>query len=163
MDTLSNYLAMSSFSNCLGGSLQQVTSFGNPNLAVAKTVSYEIGYDHVLFDTYLIQLAGFYHDITDQLAHTTFISADASVRYSASNSNSYEDIRGFELTLKKNVGAWWRGFLTYSYQVKSSGRFGTDIVYQDPSEQRRFDNNTGNFAQSKPIPQPWANLVVTFV
>ncbi len=143
------------------GSLQQVTNFGNPNLAVAKTVSYEIGYDHVLFDTYLIQLAGFYHDITDQLAHTTFISADASVRYSASNSNSYEDIRGFELTLKKNVGTWWRGFLTYSYQVKSSGRFGTDIVYQDPSEQRRFDNNTGNFAQSKPIPQPWANLVVT--
>jgi outer membrane receptor protein involved in Fe transport len=144
------------------GSLNQVTTFGDPNLSVAKTVSYEIGYDHVIFDNYLIQLAGFYHDITDQLAESRYESADASVVYTAANSNSYEDIRGLELTLKKSGGYWWRGFITYSYQVKSSGRFGTDIIYQDPTEQRKFNNNTGNFAQSKPIPQPWANLVLTF-
>ncbi|MCB0731046.1 MAG: TonB-dependent receptor, partial [Ignavibacteriae bacterium] len=144
------------------GSLNQITRFGNPNLDLSKTVSYELGYDHVLFDNYLIQLAGFYHDVTDQIAATQYWSADASVIYNAVNSNSYEDIRGFELTLKKSGGDWWRGFVTYTYQVKSAGRFGTDIVYQDPSEQRKFNNNTGNFAQDKPIPQPWANLVLTF-
>ncbi len=144
------------------GSLQQVKRFGDPNLALAKTISYELGYDHVLFDDYLIQLAGFYHDIKDQIASTTYISADASVSYSAANSNSYEDIRGFELTLKKIGGMWWRGFATYSYQVKSSGRFGTDIDYQNPSDQRDFESTTGNFVQSKPIPQPWANTVLTF-
>ena len=46
------------------GTLQEVKRIGDPNLALAKTISYELGYDHVLFDNYLIQLAGFYHDIT---------------------------------------------------------------------------------------------------
>lgn len=144
------------------GTLREVKRFGDPNLELAKTISYELGYDHVLFGTFLIQLAGFYHDITDQIATTQFVSADASVNYRAANSNSYEDIRGFELTVKKSQGRWWRGFATYSYQVKSSGRFGTDVAYQNPSDQRDFENSTGNFAQNKPIPQPWANAALTF-
>jgi len=145
------------------GSLQDLKRYGDPNLDLAKTISYELGYDHVLFDSYLIQLAGFYHDVTDQIATTNYLSADASVDYISANSNSYEDIRGFELTLKKSTGRWWRGFATYSYQVKSSGRFGTDLAYQDPSEQRNFESNTGNFDQNKPIPQPWANTALTFL
>jgi outer membrane receptor protein involved in Fe transport len=144
------------------GSSNQVRLFGNPNLELAKTISYELGYDHALFDEYLIQVAGFYHDITDQLAVTRYASADGTVNYNAINSNNYEDIRGFELTLKKLAGPWLRGFLTYTYQVTSQGRFGRDQVFEDPSAQKRFDQTIGNFAQNKPVPQPYANLVLTF-
>lgn len=144
------------------GSLRQVKLFGNPNLELSKTISYELGYDHALFDEYLIQLAGFYHDITDQLAITRYENADGTVNYNSINSNNYADIRGFEVTLKRLAGNWFRGFLTYTYQVTSQGRFGRDQIYEDPSEQKRFDENIGNFAQNKPVPQPYSNLVLTF-
>ncbi|HEX9740866.1 MAG TPA: TonB-dependent receptor, partial [Ignavibacteriaceae bacterium] len=144
------------------GSQRQVRLFGNPNLEYAKTISYELGYDHAFFDEYLIQVSGFYHDITDQLSITHYASADGTVNYNAINSNNYEDIRGFELTLKRLAGEWVRGFLIYTYQVTSQGRFGRDQIFEDPSEQKRFDENIGNFAQNKPVPQPYANLVLTF-
>jgi len=144
------------------GAQNQVKLFGNPNLELAKTVSYELGYDHALFDEYLIQLSGFYHDITDQLAVTRYFSADGTVTYNSINSNNYEDIRGFEVTLKKLAGNWVKGFLTYTYQVTSQGRFGRDQIFEDPSAQKRFDETIGNFAQNKPVPQPYSNLVLTF-
>ncbi|OGU72727.1 MAG: hypothetical protein A2V93_04700 [Ignavibacteria bacterium RBG_16_34_14] len=144
------------------GSQSQVKLFGNPNLELAKTISYELGYDHALFDEYLIQVSGFYHDITDQLSVTRYTSADGTVGYNSINSNNYADIRGFEVTLKRLAGSWFRGFLTYTYQVTSQGRFGRDQIFEDPSEQKRFDENIGNFAQNKPVPQPYANLVLTF-
>lgn len=144
------------------GAQKQVKLFGDPNLALSKTISYELGYDHALFDEYLIQLSGFYHDIIDQLAVTSYTSADGTVSYDGINNNNYEDIRGFELTLKKLRGDWIKGFITYTYQVTSQGRFGTDQMFEDPSEQKRFNENIGNFAQNKPVPQPYANLVLTF-
>ena len=145
------------------GPLQQMRVFGDPNLAYAKTVSYELGYDQALFnDQVLLQLAGFYHDITDQLASTRYQSADGVVAYNAVNTNAYQDIRGFELTLRKPVGRWFSGFATYTYQVNTYGRFGRDRQFEDPSEQARFDSETGNFSQDQPTPQPWANIVLSF-
>lgn len=144
------------------GAARELKRFGDPDLALAKTISYELGYDHALFDNYLVQVAGFYHDITDQVAFSTYRSADGSITYQAATNASYEDIRGFEATVRKARGKWWTGFATYTYQVNTAGRFGRDQVYEDPSEQRKFDNNVGNFAQNKPLPQPRGNFVLTF-
>jgi len=144
------------------GATNQVRIFGDPNLNLANTISYELGYDQVLFEEYLLQISGFYRDVTDQVAVSRYISADGRVSYLKINTNNYEDIRGFELTLRKNQGNWVKGYITYTYQIVTQGRFGRDIVYEDPSQQRQFDFNTGNFLQNKPIPQPYANFVITF-
>ncbi|MDZ7290447.1 MAG: TonB-dependent receptor, partial [candidate division KSB1 bacterium] len=144
------------------GAARELKNIGDPNLAFAKTVSYELGYDHALFETYLLQLAAFYHDITDQQDFTTYISADASINYTKANNNSYEDIRGFEVTLRKTFGKWWSGFANYTYQVTTSGRFGKAQVWEDPSQQRRYDRQTTNFYQFRPIPQPYARANLTF-
>jgi outer membrane receptor protein involved in Fe transport len=144
------------------GAFNQVLNFGNPELAFAQTVSYELGYDHVLFQNYLLQLAAFYHDITEQQDFTTYISADGSIQYAQSNNNSYEDIRGFELTLRKSSGPWVSGFANYTYPVTTGGRFGKAQIWEDPSEQRRYDNQTSNNYQFRPIPQPYARANVTF-
>lgn len=144
------------------GAFRQVLNLGNPELAFAKTISYELGYDHALFDTYLLQLAAFYHDITDQQDVTTFISADGSIQYAAANNNSYEDIRGFEMTLRKRAGEWFSGFANYTYQVTTSGRFGRAQLYEDPSEQRRYDRLTSNLYQTRPQPSPFARANLAF-
>jgi hypothetical protein len=139
-----------------GGEMQ---NYGDPNLALAKTVSYELGYDQEMFGQggLLIQASAFYHDISNQQAFTTYSSADGKVSYSAANNNNYADVRGFEVTLKKTMG-WWSGFANYTYQVSSYGYFGNPYVFQSPSRQRDSDARTRTtfLYQQKPIAQPYA-------
>jgi|TARA_B100001971_G_scaffold142920_1_gene132072 outer membrane receptor protein involved in Fe transport len=142
-----------------GGAMR---NYGNPELMMSKTVSYELGFDQLVLDRFLIQLAGFYHDISDQQSFGTYYSADGNVIFTSANNNSYEDIRGFELTAKKTAGAWWTGFANYTYQVNTAGRFGKSQIYENPSEQRSYDRDTKQLYQSRPIPQPYARASLTF-
>lgn len=143
------------------GPANEVTSYGDPSLLFAKTISYELGFDYSLANTYLVQLAAFYHDISDQLSSTVFQSADRAVNYIAANNNSYEDIRGFEATLRKSTGAWLTGFMNYTYQVSTLGHFGKAYLYEDPSEQRAYDRETSSLYQERPIPSPYARASLT--
>jgi outer membrane receptor protein involved in Fe transport len=143
-----------------GGELR---NYGNPNLVQAKTVSYELGYDHSLFDLYLLQLSAFYHDITDQQAYTAYLSDQKGIGYFEANNNSYADIRGFELTFRKAAGDWIRGFANFTYQVVTNGAFGKPTIDEDPSKQKIIDQNTALLYQQKPVPQPRANLSITFL
>ena len=137
-------------------------NYGDPNLEMAKTVSYELGYDHHLFNSYLIQAAAFYHDITDQQAFTVYNSERNVVNYSANNNNGYEDVRGFELTLRKQSGKWFTGFANYTYQVNTYGFFGTRSVFDNPSDQKEYNQNTRNLYQGKPLPRPYARVSLVF-
>ncbi|MCB0281700.1 MAG: TonB-dependent receptor [Calditrichae bacterium] len=133
-----------------------VEQIANPNNPLPKTVAYELGYEHSLFDEYLIRTAGYYKDISDQPRLVTYSNFDQSVSYSISEPNSYEDIRGFELTINKNRGPWFQGFVNYTYQVSTSGNFGLANNSENPVEQRRNERDENNYYQSKPIPRPYA-------
>jgi outer membrane receptor protein involved in Fe transport len=141
---------------------RQLSQIGDPNLILAKTISYELGYDHSLFENeLLIQVAAFYKDISDQQRTVTYYGIK-DVSYSKTTSNGYADIRGFELTLKKPIGRWWNGFANYTYQSTKTGHFGRDNVYQDPSQQAKYDRATSNLYQERPIPQPYARVNLAF-
>jgi hypothetical protein len=139
-----------------GGEMQ---NYGDPNLALAKTVSYELGYDQLMFgqEGLLIQTSAFYHDISNQQAYTLYTSADGKVSYSVANNDNYADIRGFELTLRKPAG-WLSGFANYTYQVSSYGYFGNPFVFQSITRQRDSDTRTRTtfLYQQKPVAQPYA-------
>ncbi|MDM7925103.1 MAG: TonB-dependent receptor [bacterium] len=132
-----------------------LTSIGDPSLILAKTISYELGYDHLLPRNFLLQVTAFYRDISDQQDYTTYYSV-AGYSYGLTTSNRYEDVRGFELTLRKGAGRWWSGFANYTYQVSTSGHFNSDERYEDPSEQKKYDEATINMYQDRPIPRPYA-------
>ncbi len=140
---------------------RELYRIGDPNLILSKTISYELGYDHVLFNRYIIQLAAFYRDITDQQGSTQYNSI-FGITYSKTSANNYEDIRGFELTLRKNVGQWITGFVNYTYQVSTRGHFGSAQKYEDPSLQNRYDEDTVNLYQERPIPSPYARASINF-
>lgn len=144
-----------------GGS-NEVQGIGDPNLQAEKTIAYELGYDQALYDDYLIQLALFYKDITNQRDYTLYISADASINYLRATNNLYQDVRGFELTLRRPAGTWWLGFVNYTYQVSTLGHFGKAEIYQDPKLQRDYDRNTRAMYQERPIPQPYARALLSF-
>jgi len=135
---------------------QAVTRLANPNNPLPKTIAYELGYEHNLFDEYLLRVAGYYKDITEQPRLVTYTSRDNSVNYTIPEPESYEDIRGFEATLTKNRGEWVRGFINYTYQVSTSGNFGLRSNSENPAIQRENQRNKTFFEQNKPIPRPYA-------
>jgi outer membrane receptor protein involved in Fe transport len=136
----------------------QLVSYGNPNLILAKTVSYELGFDHVLFEDYLFQIAAYYNDISDQQDFTVYNSTVDGFSYSMSTSNNYQDSRGLEITFRKSSGRWVTGFINYTYQVNTTGHFGHAQLYDNIVQQKNFDQATTNLYQDRPIPQPFARL-----
>ena len=144
------------------GTSGALANFGDPNLVLAKTVAYELGYDHVLFNSYLLQVQAFYRDISDQQAYTQFTSDRKGIGYSAVTNNNYADIRGIEVTFRKSEGDWLRGFATYTYQVVTNGAFGSARINDDPAQQRILDQTTQTLYQQRPVPQPHARVSLTF-
>jgi len=142
------------------GQTNAVERIADPNNPLPKTIAYELGYEHSLFDEYLIRTAGFYKDISDQPNIVTYISSNT--RVNINEPNSYEDIRGFELTINKNRGRWVRGFINYTYQVESSGTFGFRNSFENSVQQREEERRQTNYEQSKPRPRPYARANLSF-
>lgn len=137
-----------------------VTRLANPNNRVPKTIAYELGYEQNLADLLLIRVAGYYKDITLEPRLVTYTNRDNTVNYSVYAPNTYGDTRGFELTVDKNRGDWVRGFINYTYDVRSSGYFGYAQYYENPTRQRDYQRT--NIYQTKPIPRPYARANIDF-
>lgn len=135
---------------------QAITRLANPNNPLPKTIAYELGYEHNLFDEYLLRVAGYYKDVSEQPRLVRYTSRDNSVNYQIPEPDSYEDIRGFEITATKNRGNWIRGFINYTYQVSSTGNFGLRDNSENPAIQRENLKNKDFFEQEKPTPRPYA-------
>jgi len=133
-----------------------VTSIGNPNLEPEKTVAYELGYSHNLFNQVLLNIAAYYKDITNQTDWIYYQNINLSVQYSKAANNNYADIRGLEITLDKRTGRWFTGFVNYTYMITSTGYFGLTRYDEDPSRQR--DYLSQNPYQEKPAPTPYARI-----
>ena len=140
-----------------------LSNWGDPNLVEAKTIAYELGYDHALFDLYLLQIQGFYRDISNVQAYTNYTSERKGIGYFKVTNDNYQDVRGVELTLKKSAGDWIRGFVTFTYQVTTNGAFGSGRVNDNPADQRIINQTTQNLYQQKPVPQPRSRASLTFL
>jgi hypothetical protein len=130
----------------------------DPNMPLPKTVAYELGYEHNLFDMLLVHVAAYYKDVSNEPFLVTYLSSDGNVNYTLTTPNLYRDIRGFELTLDKKRGSWIQGFINYTYDVRTNGYFGYSTYNQNLSDQRTFQET--NPQQNKPIPQPYARANV---
>ncbi len=137
-----------------------VTYLGNPELRFEKTVAYELGYEHNLFNMFLLKVAGYYKDISYQPSWIYYRNINGTVSYYRMSDLNYQDIRGFEFTLTKRYGRWVSGFINYTYDVRTSGYFGYLRYYEDPNEQRQYLRE--NPYQSKPRPQPYARVNISF-
>lgn len=140
----------------------QVEWLANPNNPLEKTIAYELGYEHNIYDQFLLRTAGYYKDVSMEPKSIYYDNFDGSVSYGTTEPNSYRDIRGFEITLDKNRGNWVKGFVNYTYRVTTSGFFGYDHYYENPAQQRSYEREFKRHYQSKPVPQPFARANITF-
>ncbi len=139
----------------------QVDYMANPNMSYEKTVSYELGYEQNIYNMFLLHLAAYYKDISNQPGYVLYQSVNTSVNYYTPTNNNYSDIRGFEATLSKVTGGWVRGFINYTYDVVTAGYFGWLQYYQDINKQRQY--LMLNQPQVRPVPQPYAKANIEIV
>lgn len=142
-----------------------VARVANPNNPLPKTVAYELGYEHNLFDLFLARISGYYRDTSQQPAQVEYIGRQNQPRYTISEPFSYQDTRGAEFTLRKVAGRYVRGEINYTYSITSGGLFGTLENYELANEQRDYERNQGPLdnAQFRPVPRPFARLYVDFL
>lgn len=138
----------------------KLTRIADPENPLQKTVAYELGYEQNLMDQFLIRVAGYYKDVTNETRLINFHNKDSKVDYSVYEPNVYRDIRGFEATFTRNRGDWARGFINYTYSVSTSGKFGWGDYYENNTKQRDYEATTDYQKQDKPIPRPYARMNV---
>ncbi len=136
----------------------KILSFANPYSDLEKTITYEVGYEHNLFDQYLLRITGYYKDISNESRDIRYIGEAPGVNYTKTEPVQYRDIRGLEFQLNKNRGKWITGFINYNYMATSLGKFGWGRYYESSSDQDEYMNTAGQkwFKQTKPMPRPIA-------
>ncbi len=127
---------------------------GDPEAPQEKTISYELGYEHFLFNAYNLKISGYYKDKSDQLGSVGYHNTDGSISYSMAANMYYQDVKGLEIELKKSRGKYLKGKINYNYAIYSSGYFGIRQNYENPVDQRMYLANIGNQLQSRPLPLP---------
>ena len=134
-----------------------VTHIGNPNLGFEQTIAYELGYSQE-YKNYLIDVAAYYKDVTDQPGWVYYANMGRSVSYYKAANNQYEDIRGLEVTIRKPYGKLITGMVNYTYMVRSYGYFGLLNNFQDPLEQREYLSLNPYQEKPQPLPYMRANI-----
>jgi outer membrane receptor protein involved in Fe transport len=134
---------------------------GNPSLDPARTIAYELGYEHNLFNQYLIHIAGYYKDITNQTGSVRYTGYMGLVNYRTYENKNYADIRGFEFSVRKRFGRWIKGWFNYDYRVQTSGYIGRNQYFQDVREQRIY--GWQNPYQEKPLARPVLRAMITLM
>ncbi|HRI45546.1 MAG TPA: TonB-dependent receptor [Ignavibacteriaceae bacterium] len=132
----------------------------NPNLEPPKTVSYELGATYNFLDNYLVNLSGYYKDITGQNGDVNYKSSSGSVDYELWENNNYQDIQGVEINITKNDNSWITGWVNFNYMLKKSGLTGRAVV----SDVTINDDQAGLYSgqESRFLPQPLFNANITF-
>ena len=139
-----------------------VDKIGNPAHPMPSTIAYELGYEHNLFNQFLLRVTGYYRTEDSQPRNVRYTSIDGQVNYAISRPYNYADIRGVEFTLRKNRG-WVRGFANYTYMSVKRGDFGYARQFENRVQQRRFERNNDAAPPNKPIPQPYARVNLEFI
>ncbi len=111
---------------------------GNPRLLPEKTVSYELGWDHMFSDYLRMNTTLFFKDITNLIGATDFIIAGSPNTYQAYTNMDYANVHGLEMTLETIGTRGIGGMVNASYSF-ADGRSST--VFRDNGEivPRRLD------------------------
>lgn len=128
-----------------------------PDLDMARTVSYEFGYEQTFLDDFLINLTAYYKDVRGEPLSRSYIGYDdfSVTRYFA---DAYSDTRGVEFRLERPVGRFVTFAAMYDYMLKSTGQSGLYRVYEDRLKARNGELRSANVTVTEPLPRANANL-----
>jgi len=135
-----------------GAESDPIDFLGNPRLTMERTVSYEVGLESSIANTYMARVSGYYKDITNESGQVKYLSYYGDVNYTTNENTGYGDIRGFEFEFRKDHGRFFNGWVNYDYMVHTSGRIGLRQNYEDPLLQSSAAEVDPK--ENKPLPRP---------
>lgn len=104
---------------------------GNPRLKMEKTIAWEVGYEHNILDKYRLAISGYYRYTGDEVSTFQYYgNSSNNVKMYLPQNYGYNDIRGLDLKLEKRAGRFLTGWLSYDYNLRSTGRTGYSYEYQ---------------------------------
>lgn len=107
------------------GNDEPLENMGNPWLRMVKTIQFEVGYEQRIYGDYLINIRGYYKDVTDDVDDANISSrGDGDPDY-VINARA-RDIKGVELQLEKRYGTFLTGFINADYNNEKLSRYGWD-------------------------------------
>lgn len=101
--------------------------YGNPNLKPEKTITYEFGLSHQLFEDYLFNVSVYSKRITNYVGARTFFAGDKPQYWETFSLHINEDFaynNGFEVQLRKMRGQNIYGEINYRYAVDEGSSSG---------------------------------------
>ena len=118
--TYGHYFQMPEFDDMFSGSNYDLSGafpiVGNPDLSAEETVSYEVGVKHQFDDITMVDITGYYKDITGlvDMQNNFYTAVDA---YDLYINGDYGNVRGAELTFTRRPSNFWSASLNYTYSV----------------------------------------------
>ncbi|MFA6540762.1 MAG: TonB-dependent receptor [Bacteroidota bacterium] len=128
-----------------------------PNLDMARTVSYEFGYEQMFFDDLVVNVTSYYKDNTDEPLSRSYVSYYGDNNVSVYAADAYSDIRGVELRFEKPNGRFVSFSAMYDYMISSGGQTGLGTIYEDRLQTKQ-NSETRDAAQYVSEPRPRANV-----
>jgi hypothetical protein len=137
-----------------GRDIEPLQFIGNPRLDMERTISYEVGFESSIANTYLARVTGYYKDNDNEYAEVGYGRGInyTDIRYTTYENLEYSDTRGFELELRKPHGRFFTGWVIYDFRVRSEGKTGREQNYAIPVDNAREGKNDPE--QTEPVPQP---------
>jgi hypothetical protein len=133
---------------------EPIKYLGNPYIDMARTISYEVGFESNIANQFIARVTGYYKDMDNEGSEVGYAlyQGDPSFGYTTYESIKYSDTRGFELELRKQQGRFFTGWVIYDYRVKSEGYLGKRTHYLMPADELR--SGFYDAEQTEPVPQP---------
>jgi hypothetical protein len=128
-----------------------------PGLSMGRTVSYEFGYEQMLFGNFLVNVTAYYKDIRNEPLSRSFINYYQDNIVRAYFPDAYRDVRGIELRFERPMGSWVTFSSMLDYMLQSAGQTGLARVYEnrlDAIDEQR----SANLSTTEPLPRANINL-----
>jgi hypothetical protein len=128
-----------------------------PDLDMARTISYEFGYEQVFFSEFLVNLTAYYKDTRNEPLSRTFINYYHDNIVRRYYPDAYGDVRGLEIRLERPFGRFVSFHAMFDYMLQSRGQSGLARVYENRLE-ALDERRTANLTTSDPLPRGNINL-----
>ena len=112
-----------------GGAGEPLENFGNPWVEMPQTIAYELGFEKSFAGTYLASGTVYFKDIDKELEPQPRYYAEfnnGSTRWTTQG--RIADVRGFELSFKKQRGKHFTAYASYDFRQERTRRIGWNHI-----------------------------------
>jgi len=129
-----------------------------PGLAMARTVSYEFGYEQMFLNDFIVNVTAYYKDVSNNPLARTYVNYYEDNIVTTYQPDAYKDIRGFEIRVERPIGRFVTFNGMYDYMIQTTGTTGLHTVYENRLLARDSEIRHPNMFTTEATPRANINL-----